>query len=309
MKLHAFILSPPEPVLVNLRVINGIRCFRGSAHQPIQQILDAPRFPTFAIWSTRKTFIIALVQILSRVILSGIHSSFPEKPTHNCFMNTTESTDIEQTCIILGGGGHTRSLLSTLARLPHMKPVGILDNRPELWNTEIGGVPVLGNDSCLPELRSSGIQNIIIGIGGSHNNHPRQKLFDGVQAMGFSVLSVIHDTALITPTTRLATGVQIFAGCILCTGVTIANNVIINTGAIIEHDGQIQDHVHVAPGATLCGNVTLETGVHVGAGATLIQGITIGAWSIVGAGAVVTRDVPPHTTVVGSPARPIPRRH
>ncbi len=219
-------------------------------------------------------------------------------------MTTSES---EQNCIILGGGGHTRSLLNTIAGLPHIKPVGILDNRPELWNTEISGIPVLGNDSCLPELRASGIQHIIVGVGGSHNNHPRQKLFDGVQAMGFTVLSVIHNTALIAPTAQLAAGVQIFAGSILCTGTRLAENVIINTGAIIEHDGQIQAHVHVAPGATLCGNVLLETGVHIGAGATLIQGITVGAWSIVGAGAVVTRNVPPHTTVVGNPAKPIPR--
>jgi serine O-acetyltransferase len=43
----------------------------------------------------------------------------------------------------------------------------------------------------------------------------------------------------------------------------------------------------------------LEEGVYVGAGAKILGHVRIGAWSIVGANAVVTRDVPPDSTVVG----------
>ncbi|TIX62830.1 MAG: sugar O-acetyltransferase, partial [Mesorhizobium sp.] len=45
----------------------------------------------------------------------------------------------------------------------------------------------------------------------------------------------------------------------------------------------------------------------IGGSAVILAGISIGAGSIVGAGAVVTRDVPPNTTVVGNPARPVMR--
>jgi acetyltransferase-like isoleucine patch superfamily enzyme len=41
----------------------------------------------------------------------------------------------------------------------------------------------------------------------------------------------------------------------------------------------------------------------IGAGAVILPGVTIGLHPKVGAGAVVTRDVPPHTLVVGNPAR------
>ena len=45
--------------------------------------------------------------------------------------------------------------------------------------------------------------------------------------------------------------------------------------------------------------------VWIGGGALLLPGITVGDHAILGAGAVVTRNVPPHTTVAGNPARPL----
>ena len=43
----------------------------------------------------------------------------------------------------------------------------------------------------------------------------------------------------------------------------------------------------------------------IGLGAVVLKGVKIGAGAIVGAASVVTADVPPDTTVAGSPARPV----
>lgn len=48
---------------------------------------------------------------------------------------------------------------------------------------------------------------------------------------------------------------------------------------------------------------TLGDGVSVLPGATIVGGVTVGDGAIVGAGAVVVKDVPPHATVGGVPAR------
>ena len=53
--------------------------------------------------------------------------------------------------------------------------------------------------------------------------------------------------------------------------------------------------------------VTIGANVWIGAGAMILPGVTVGDDAIVGAGSIVTRDVPVGATVVGSPARAIPR--
>lgn len=47
---------------------------------------------------------------------------------------------------------------------------------------------------------------------------------------------------------------------------------------------------------------------YIGAGAFIKRGVTIGDGAVVGAGSIVTRDVPPFTIVVGSPAKVVRQR-
>ena len=51
--------------------------------------------------------------------------------------------------------------------------------------------------------------------------------------------------------------------------------------------------------------ITLSDGASIGAGAVVVAGCDVGPYGMVGAGAVVTRDVPAHALVAGSPARVI----
>lgn len=53
------------------------------------------------------------------------------------------------------------------------------------------------------------------------------------------------------------------------------------------------------------GPVKIGKYVHLGEGVCVMSGVTIGDYSVVGAGAVVTRDIPPFSIAVGSPAKVI----
>jgi acetyltransferase-like isoleucine patch superfamily enzyme len=53
------------------------------------------------------------------------------------------------------------------------------------------------------------------------------------------------------------------------------------------------------------GPVRIMQDAWIGAGCIIMPNVTVGEGAIVGAGSLVTRDVPPYTVVVGSPARPV----
>ena len=50
--------------------------------------------------------------------------------------------------------------------------------------------------------------------------------------------------------------------------------------------------------------VRIGSDVWIGGGAIILPGVTIGDGAVIGAGSVVTRDIAPHVTVAGNPARP-----
>ncbi|MDN0083092.1 serine O-acetyltransferase [Crenobacter sp. SG2305] len=83
------------------------------------------------------------------------------------------------------------------------------------------------------------------------------------------------------------------------------------TGVVVGETAVIGDNVSLLQGVTLGGtgkehgdrHPKIGNGVLIGANASILGNISIGQGAKVGAGSVVLDDVPPHTTVVGVPAR------
>jgi serine O-acetyltransferase len=85
------------------------------------------------------------------------------------------------------------------------------------------------------------------------------------------------------------------------------------TGVVVGETAVIGDNVSILQGVTLGGTGKAEedrhpkigNGVLIGAGAKVIGNIKVGDCARIGAGSVVVKEVPPHTTVAGVPARVI----
>lgn len=137
------------------------------------------------------------------------------------------------------------------------------------------------------------------------------KIFDFVNLYGCS----IDDNTKIGAFVEIQKNVVIGKNCkisshtFICEGVCIENNVFIGHNVTfindkkpraINNDGVLQDESDWKVLKTY-----VKKGASIGSSATILCGITIGENSFVGAGAVVTKDVPPNTTVVGVPAKPL----
>ena len=114
---------------------------------------------------------------------------------------------------------------------------------------------------------------------------------------------------IVSHVNRGLTGIEIHPGATIGRGVFIDHGM----GVVIGETSVIGDEVTLYQGVTLGGtgkergkrHPTLEDRVVVGVGASILGAVTVGEAAKIGAGAVVLRDVPPHTTAVGVPARAV----
>lgn len=145
--------------------------------------------------------------------------------------------------------------------------------------------------------------------------HPTAVVDEGAQiGAGTKVWHFSHvmSGARIGERCVLGQNVYVGAGGVLGDGVKVQNNVSVYDDVIVE------DEVFLGPSCVLTNVVNprafverkdeyrrtvIRRGASVGANATIVCGVTLGRYCFVGAGAVVTKDVPDHALVYGTPAK------
>ncbi len=205
----------------------------------------------------------------------------------------------EHQIIVIGAGGHARPVVEALLLLGH-RIAGLVDN--DASRPPVLGQAVLGGLDLLPSLRGQGIGGAVIAIG---DNATRLRLGDLARGLGFSLPTLVHPAALVSPHASLGEGAQVLARAVVGPEARIGRLCLINTGAIVEHECTLDEGAHIAPGAILCGLVRVGARCLMGAGSTTIAGRQIGPDAVVAAGAAVTTHVAAGGRVGGVPARAV----
>lgn len=206
--------------------------------------------------------------------------------------------------ILLGGGGHCKSVIDTIRELKEYNILGILDVREKV-GTEINNIKIIGADEDLSYYYKRGLESAFITVGSIENNLLRRKLYEQAKNIGYKFETIIDKTAIISKSTKIGQGTFVGKGTIINTNVNVGMNCIINTGVIIEHDCNIGLFCHIAPGSTLSGGVIIGDNTHIGTNTTIIQNITIGCNSLIGAGSVVVNNIGDNVKAYGNPCREV----
>jgi lipopolysaccharide O-acetyltransferase len=141
-----------------------------------------------------------------------------------------------------------------------------------------------------------------ISIGAGFISGPRLRLDALPIAKTTAPILTIGDNVQVNDTVHVGAVQSVTIG----NRVLIASNVFItdhNHGTYSE-DGEHSDpHVPPALRPLSCSPVRIEDDVWIGEYVVVLPGVTIGRGSIIGAMSVVSRDIPPYSIAVGSPAR------
>ncbi|PNZ70016.1 acetyltransferase [Staphylococcus croceilyticus] len=198
--------------------------------------------------------------------------------------------------ILIGKGGHSKVIKDIIEAEQQYHIAGYLDNAIDEYYTD--------NDIFFDNLDAIEHYNkeyfFVIAIG---NNQVRNKLFHELDIPLKQYATLIHPSAIISPSAQIGRGTVVMPNAVINADTTIGKHVIINTGSIIEHDNQIGDYVHVSPNAALAGGVKVGNESHIAINSAVLPLVEIGEKCIVGAGATVIKNVKSESTVIGTPAK------
>jgi sugar O-acyltransferase (sialic acid O-acetyltransferase NeuD family) len=209
--------------------------------------------------------------------------------------------------LVMGAGGHAREVLDVLESLLGKPAAGVhtalFAEAGTTAETAANLVRARGYEltSVIPKTATQYLAAVGLPI-------IRRRLSGIAERHGLEAGSAVSPLSSLPPEPAGARGLVCFSGTHVSTNVTIGEHCHLNQMCSVSHDVRIGNFVTLSPGVVLTGGVEVEDDVFVGAGAVVVPGLHVGRGAVIGAGAVVLKSVPPDSTVVGNPARPLQGR-
>ena len=202
--------------------------------------------------------------------------------------------------VLIGGGGHCKSVIDVLREENKFQIAGIIDV-PEKLGSEVSDIPCIGTDEQIPELAEK-FGNFVITMGHLGNPKQRMELFDAVLNSGGELPPIVSPLAYVSSSADIGIGTVILHNAVVNAFAQIGPNCILNTGAIVEHDASVSGNAHISTRAVVNGQCQVGEMSFVGSGAVLAHNVRIGRSNLIGAGSVVLQDTEDNAMYAGVPA-------
>jgi sugar O-acyltransferase (sialic acid O-acetyltransferase NeuD family) len=189
---------------------------------------------------------------------------------------------IRKNLLIVGAGGHGRSVAESAMTGGEFEVVGFLDD-DAASPKEVLGIAVLGNTRDPGSFRACA-DSAIVAIG---DNSLRQALMEKLEQAGFELVTLIHPRASVSPRASLGVGCSIMAGAIVGTEARLGRGVVVNSGAVVDHHAEVGDYGHIGVNACMAGGATLGRSAWIQAGCALGYGVKVAPGSVLPPGTSV----------------------
>lgn len=230
-----------------------------------------------------------------------------EDVTMEKFTGTSERINVEELLLMdrdiyIVGAGTYGEVMCELAEILGYIVKGFYDEDESKYGLSVMGHQVLGAFSELNEMDISG-NKFIVAIG---NNSVRLEIMQRIASSNGITPTLIHPTAVISPSAVIGKGVYIQANAYIWTKVKIEDYCIISPNVVVCHHTSIGRGCLISNVTGVGASIQIQDRVFIGMGSTIVTGLhVIGENSIIGAGAVVLKDVEKNSVYVGVPARKI----
>jgi len=178
-----------------------------------------------------------------------------------------------QDILLVGGGGHCKSVIDVIELEGKYNIVGIVDKK-ELIGQDVLDYKIIGCDDDLAELFKK-YKFAVVTVGQIKSNTLRVKLFNLLQDIGYSLPTIISPLAYVSKHATIDESSVVLHHALINADVRVGKNCIINSKALIEHDVVIEDNCHISTGAIINGGVIVKENTFVGSNATLKEYIVI----------------------------------
>ncbi|MBL4652674.1 MAG: NeuD/PglB/VioB family sugar acetyltransferase [Flavobacteriales bacterium] len=202
--------------------------------------------------------------------------------------------------ILIGGGGHCKSVIDVIEFTELYQIIGILDVVEKMGNV-VSGYKIIGSVELIPELLEKG-SSFCISLGQMKSSEKRVKYFELISNLGGDLPVIISPKATISKNVLIGSGTVIHHNCVLNTESIIGKNCIVNTGAVIEHESKVGNHCHVSTGAYVNGQCVIGEGVFIGSKSVVSNNVHISNNSVIGVGSVVVKSIENTGVYFGNPA-------
>jgi sugar O-acyltransferase (sialic acid O-acetyltransferase NeuD family) len=206
--------------------------------------------------------------------------------------------------VIIFGAGTLGKIAVDIFNNNDILVYGLLDDKVELHNTEIGSVMIMGSTDDGGILKIIGDKTeAFVAV---KNKTDRQRIGDMLKERRKTIpINAIHKSAIVSEEATLGHGNLLGSQSSIGPFASIGNLNIIGSSVVIDAEVSVGDYVEIGSGSIINCKAKIGEGVFVGSGVIVISGITIGKNARIGAGSVVLEDVGENVTVFGNPAKKI----